>query len=128
PSVRPAPSATPAPRPEVDARGLWSRYRQRGDERAREALIDHYSYLVRITAGRVGGGVPASVDREDLVSAGMIGLIRAVDLFDPARGVKFETYAISLIRGAVLEILRSQDWAPRSLRDRLKLLQRAYVD
>lgn len=105
----------------------WRRFRERGDAQARETLIDNYRYLVKITAGRIASGVPASLDREDLVSAGMIGLIRAVDQFDSGRKVKFETYAIALIRGAILELLRSEDWAPRSIRDKIRLLERTYA-
>lgn len=104
----------------------WYRFKHRGDLRARETLIDNYSYLVKITAGRIAGGVPPSLDREDLISAGVIGLIRAVDQFDSTREVKFETYAIALIRGAILELLRGEDWAPRSVRDKIKLLERTY--
>src|SRR4051812_41374959 len=106
---------------------IWYRFKHQGDLRARETLIDNYSYLVKITAGRVAGGVPPSLDREDLISAGVIGLIRAVDQFDSGREVKFETYAIALIRGAILELLRGEDWAPRSVRDRIKQLERAYA-
>jgi RNA polymerase sigma factor for flagellar operon FliA len=105
---------------------IWFRFKHRGDARAREALIDNYSYLVKITAGRIAGGVPPSLDREDLISAGVIGLIKAVDQFDSNREVKFETYAIALIRGAILELLRGEDWAPRSVRDKIKMLERAY--
>lgn len=105
----------------------WHRFKLGGDLKAREALIDNYSYLVKITAGRIAGGVPPSLDREDLVSAGVIGLIRAVDQFDASREVKFETYAIALIRGAILELLRGEDWAPRSVRDKIKLLERTYA-
>jgi RNA polymerase sigma factor for flagellar operon FliA len=68
------------------------------------------------------------LDREDLISAGVIGLIRAVDQFDASREVKFETYAIALIRGAILELLRGEDWAPRSVRDKIKLLERTYSE
>lgn len=106
---------------------IWYRFKHQGDLRARETLIDNYSYLVKITAGRVAGGVPPSLDREDLISAGVIGLIRAVDQFDSGREVKFETYAIALIRGAILELLRGEDWAPRSVRDKIKLLERTYA-
>ena len=105
---------------------IWFRFKHRNDSRARESLIDNYSYLVKITAGRIAGGVPPSLDREDLISAGVIGLIRAVDQFDSTRAVKFETYAIALIRGAILELLRGEDWAPRSVRDKIKLLERTY--
>lgn len=107
---------------------IWFRFKHRGDLRARETLIDNYSYLVKITAGRIAGGVPPSLDREDLISAGIIGLIRAVDQFDSSRQVKFETYAIALIRGAILELLRGEDWAPRSVRDKIKLLERTYAE
>ncbi|MBI3909724.1 MAG: FliA/WhiG family RNA polymerase sigma factor [Armatimonadetes bacterium] len=105
----------------------WARFKRGGDPRAREALIDNYSYLVKITAGRIAGGVPPSLDREDLISAGIIGLIKAVDQYDATREVKFETYAIALIRGAILELLRGEDWAPRSVRDKIKLLERTYA-
>jgi len=106
----------------------WARFKRGGDLKARETLIDNYSYLVKITAGRIAGGVPPSLDREDLYSAGVIGLIKAVDQFDFSREVKFETYAIALIRGAILELLRGEDWAPRSVRDRIKQLERAYAE
>jgi RNA polymerase sigma factor for flagellar operon FliA len=106
---------------------IWFRFKHRGDLSARETLISNYSYLVKITAGRIAGGVPPSLDREDLISAGVIGLIRAVDQFDASREVKFETYAIALIRGAILELLRGEDWAPRSVRDKIKMLERAYA-
>ena len=94
----------------------WYRFKHQGEKSARDAIIANYSYLVRITAGRIAGGVPPSLDREDLVGAGVIGLIKAVDQFDSGRNVKFETYAIALIRGAILELLRGEDWAPRSVR------------
>ena len=105
----------------------WHRFKRQDDRKARDAIIANYGYLVKITAGRIAGGVPPSLDREDLIAAGVIGLIKAVDQFDATRKVKFETYAIALIRGAILELLRSEDWAPRSVRDRIKQLQRAYA-
>jgi RNA polymerase sigma factor for flagellar operon FliA len=108
--------------------GLWRRFKDHGDAKARETLIDHFSYLVRITAGRVVGAVPSSMEREDLIGAGSIGLIRAVDQYDSGRAVKFETYAIALIRGAILELLRGADFAPRSVRDKVKQLAQAYVE
>jgi RNA polymerase sigma factor FliA len=106
---------------------IWHRFKHRGDLRARDTLIENYNYLVKITAGRVAGSVPPSLDREDLISAGVIGLIRAVDQFDASREVKFETYAIALIRGAILELLRGEDWAPRSVRDKIKMLERGFA-
>lgn len=92
---------------------------------ARVSLIDHYSYLVKITSGRLVANLPSGLDRDDLIGAGVIGLVKAVDQFDPTREVKFETYAIALIRGAILELLRDEDWVPRSVRDKLKNLDRA---
>jgi RNA polymerase sigma factor for flagellar operon FliA len=105
----------------------WRRYKLNGDGSARAAIIDQYSYLVKITAGRVVSNLPPSLEREDLVSAGAVGLIKAVDQFDFNRQVKFETYAIALIRGAILEMLREEDWVPRSVRERVKVLERAYL-
>jgi RNA polymerase sigma factor for flagellar operon FliA len=106
---------------------LWNRFKLHGDPRARDEIIDRYAYLVKITAGRVVTSLPPNLERDDLVSAGIIGLIRAVDQFDAERRVKFETYAIALVRGAILEMLREQDWVPRSIRERVKMLERTYV-
>ncbi len=111
-----------------DVQGLWHRFKIAGDLRARDELIRHYAYLVKITAGRVVTSLPPNVERDDLVSAGIIGLIKSVDQFDAERKVKFETYAIALIRGAILEMLREEDWVPRSLRERVKALERTYMD
>src|SRR5882724_64005 len=105
----------------------WRKYKQGGDVKARAAIINQFSYLVKITAGRVVSNIPPSLEREDLVSAGAVGLIKAVDQFDFSRQVKFETYAIALIRGAILEMLREEDWVPRSVRERVKLFERTYV-
>src|SRR5579862_3259154 len=106
----------------------WNRFKNRADLRARDTLINHYAYLVKITSGRVVTSLPPNLEREDLVSAGVVGLIKAVDQFDTNRQVKFETYAIALIRGAILEMLREDDWVPRSVRERVKTLERTYTD
>lgn len=98
------------------------------DPQARADLVNHYSYLVKITAGRLVTSLPGGLDREDLVGAGVIGLIKSVDQFDPTRDVKFETYAIALIRGAILEMLRDEDWVPRSIREKLKAVDRAMME
>ena len=82
---------------------------------------------MKITAGRLVTSLPGGLDREDLVGAGVIGLIKSVDQFDPTRDVKFETYAIALIRGAILEMLRDEDWVPRSIREKLKALDRTMM-
>ena len=105
----------------------WRRYKVMENCEARDRLIQHYAYLVKITAGRIVSNLPPSMERDDLVSAGVVGLIKAVDNFDTTRQVKFETYAIALIRGAMLEMLREDDWVPRSVRDNLKMLERTYV-
>lgn len=105
---------------------LWRRCKERKDQKARDLIIGHYAYLVKITAGRVVTSLPSNLERDDLVSAGIMGLIKAVDQFDTGRQVKFETYAIALIRGAILEMLREEDWVPRSVRDNVKTLERTY--
>jgi RNA polymerase sigma factor FliA len=107
---------------------VWTSYKLLGDQKARDLLIPQYAYLVKITAGRVVPSLPPNVEREDLVSAGIIGLIKAIDQFDTGRQVKFETYAIALIRGAILEMLREEDWVPRSVRERVKTLERTYLE
>jgi RNA polymerase sigma factor for flagellar operon FliA len=105
---------------------LWSKFKVTRDQRSRDGLISHYSYLVKITSGRVVTSLPPNLERDDLISVGVVGLIKAVDQFDPGRQVKFETYAIALIRGAMLEMLREEDWVPRSIRDNVKNLERTY--
>ncbi|HWP30301.1 MAG TPA: FliA/WhiG family RNA polymerase sigma factor [Fimbriimonadales bacterium] len=107
---------------------LWKAYKENGDLEARNQIIQNFAHLVKITTGRVVTSTPNGIDREDLISAGMIGLIKAVDQFDPNRDVKFETYAIALIRGAVLEMLRGEDWVPRSVREKIRALQRTIMD
>lgn len=112
----------------TDIQENWRRYKLHDDRHARDQLIQHFAYLVKITAGRVISNLPPSLERDDLISAGIIGLIKAVDQYDTTRQVKFETYAIALIRGAILEMLREDDWVPRSVRERVKLLERTYME
>ena len=106
----------------------WQRWFDRRDATARDRIIVHYSPLVKFVAGRVGAGLPNSVDSGDLVSAGVFGLIDAVEKFDPARGVKFETYAVPRIRGAIIDGLRQLDWVPRSVRSRAREVETAYSE
>lgn len=103
----------------------WHRWLVRGNEASRERLIVHYSPLVKFIAGRIGAGMPSSVDPGDLVSAGIFGLIDAIDRFDLERGVKFETFAAPRIRGAIYDGLRQLDWVPRSVRSRARDVERA---
>lgn len=111
----------------TETQDLWRRFKLHGDLGARDRLINRYAYLVKITAGRVVTNLPPNIEREDLVGAGVVGLIKAVDQYDVSRQVKFETYAIALIRGAILEMLREEDWVPRSVRERVKSLERTYL-
>ena len=80
----------------------------------------HYSPLVKFVAGRVRSGLPPSVDQNDLVSDGVLGLMDAVDKFEPERGLQFQTYAVQRIRGAIVDGLRSSDWVPRSVREKIR--------
>lgn len=112
-------------RREHDIEHWWQRWFAHRDPVARDRLIVNYSPLVKFVAGRVGAGLPNSVDPGDLVSAGVFGLIDAIERFDPARGVKFETFAVPRIRGAVFDGLRALDWVPRSVRSRAREVEHA---
>jgi RNA polymerase sigma factor FliA len=99
---------------------LWERYFQDGDPVVREQLILQYSPLVKYVMGRLAISLPAILDYEDILSFGTIGLIEAVERFDHTKGVKFETYAIARIRGAIIDALRSLDRLPRSVRQKAR--------
>jgi RNA polymerase sigma factor for flagellar operon FliA len=104
---------------------LWSEYGSHRHQRLRDRLVLHYAPLVKYVAGRVGTGLPSHVDVGDLVQSGIFGLVDAIEKFEPERGLKFETYAMQRIRGAILDDLRSQDWVPRSVRGRAREVERA---
>ncbi|MEY2423612.1 MAG: polymerase sigma factor FliA [Acidimicrobiaceae bacterium] len=106
---------------------LWASYKSAGGREIRDALILHYSPLVKYVAGRVAVGLPQNVEQADLVSYGIFGLIDAIEKFDLDRGYKFETYAIARIKGAILDELRSIDWVPRSVRAKARSLEKAYA-
>ncbi|NYI08419.1 RNA polymerase sigma factor WhiG [Allostreptomyces psammosilenae] len=106
---------------------LWQDYKRTGDKRLRDQLILHYSPLVKYVAGRVGVGLPSNVEQADFVSSGVFGLIDAIEKFDPERAIKFETYAISRIRGAIIDELRALDWIPRSVRQKARAVEQAYT-
>lgn len=106
----------------ADAAELWQRYESTGDT---EALLLHYRGLVEQIAGRMSADLPPFVERCDLVSYGILGLVDAIAKFDRTRAVKFETYAATRIRGAILDGLRSIDWIPRSVRMKLRAIARA---
>src|ERR1700730_13728916 len=109
----------------MELKDLWKRYKTSGDERARERLVVAYSPLVKYVAGRMGSGLPAHVEEADLISYGLGGLISAIHRFDLTREIKFETYAITRIRGAIIDELRTLDWVPRSVRARAREIERA---
>jgi RNA polymerase sigma factor for flagellar operon FliA len=103
---------------------LWGDYLTSQEPEVRERLLLKYLPLVKYVAGKIMANLPSSVSYDDLVSAGVIGLIGALDRFDPAVGVKFETFVLPRIRGAILDELRKLDWAPRSLRSKARKLER----
>jgi len=111
-----------------DVRTLWTEFRRSGDRKVRDRLVLTYAPLVKFVAGRVGAGLPSHVDDEDLISYGLLGLMRAIERFEPEREIKFETYAIPRIRGAIIDELRAMDWVPRSVRGRARDIERAIAD
>jgi RNA polymerase sigma factor for flagellar operon FliA len=111
--------------PVEDVKSLWRKYRASRDQQLRDRLILTYAPLVKFVAGRLGSGLPAHVDEGDLVSYGLLGLIGAIERYDPDRDVKFETYAIARIKGSIIDELRAMDWVPRSVRARARDIERA---
>ena len=111
-----------------DTGDLWRTYRRSGDQALRDRLILTYAPLVKYVAGRLGSGLPAHVDEGDLVSYGLLGLIGAIERYDPDRDVKFETYAIARIKGSIIDELRAMDWVPRSVRSRAREIERAMAE
>jgi RNA polymerase sigma factor for flagellar operon FliA len=107
---------------------LWAEFKESASPGARERLILHYAPLVKYVASRVATGLPASVEQADLVSYGMFGLIDGLEKFEPARGNKFETYAIPRIKGAIIDELRAMDWVPRSVRFKAREIEKAHAD
>src|SRR5665647_1075779 len=130
------PPVTVVPRPYTEGASedaltlvsLWAVFKESADRPARERLILHYAPLVTMVAGRVGAGLPSTVEKADLVSYGMFGLIDAIEKYETDRAVKFETYASARIRGAIIDELRAIDWIPRSVRTKARAVDRAYAD
>ena len=108
----------------IDA--LWAEYKETGERKLRDQLIVHYAPVVKYVAGRVSVGLPRHVDEADLASYGIIGLIDAIERFEPLRNIKFETYAIPRIKGAIIDELRSIDWVPRSVRAKARAVEQSY--
>jgi len=109
---------------EIELRELWRRYKEHGDEQARERLVLAYAPLVKYVAGRMASGLPAHVEEADLISYGLLGLIAAIERYEPEREIKFETFAITRIKGSIIDELRSLDWVPRSVRARAREIER----
>jgi len=103
---------------------IWEQFHKAHDERFRNLLMEYYRPIVRYTAERLHSKLPDKVELDDLISAGIFGLMDAIDAFDPDRGVKFETYCTPRIRGSILDELRSMDWVPRLVRARASQLNK----
>jgi len=104
---------------------LWRAFRQQPTVELRNRLVLQYSPLVKYVAGRLRGRLPENVEYADLVSDGIIGLMDAIDRFDPDRGLTFQTFAVPRIRGAMVDALRALDWVPRSVRDKMRGMEQA---
>jgi RNA polymerase sigma factor for flagellar operon FliA len=112
----------------VELRELWRRYKVDEDDKARERLVVAYSPLVKFIAGRMASGLPSHVEESDLISYGLLGLIGAIERFDTEREIKFETFAVARIKGAIIDELRSLDWVPRSVRARARQVEKAHSE
>ena len=109
----------------IELRDLWRRYKDERDEKARERLVLAYAPLVKYVAGRMSSGLPSHVEEADLISYGLLGLISAIERFEPEREIKFETFAITRIKGSIIDELRSLDWVPRSVRAKAREIEAA---
>ncbi len=113
--------------PSEDLEQIWREFRATKDPGLRNRLVLQYAPLVKYVAGRLRTRMPDSVDPDDLVSDGVLGLMDAIERFEPARGLSFQTFAVPRIRGAIIDGMRSMDFVPRSVRDKLRLVHRAQV-
>src|SRR6059058_4657106 len=110
---------------DVDVQQLWRDYRAEPNVELRNHLVERYLPLVKYNAERIWARLPEGVDLDDLISAGVFGLMDAIDAFDLERGVKFETYCVPRIRGAMLDELRTMDWVPRLVRSKASKMEEA---
>ena len=111
-----------------DAAETWRAFTQTRDQDLRNRLVIRYSPLVKYVAGRIRPGLPQSVDMSDLISDGVLGLMDAIEKFEPERGLQFQTYAVPRIRGAILDGLRATDWVPRAVRAKIRDVERAQTE
>ncbi|MCE5324275.1 FliA/WhiG family RNA polymerase sigma factor [bacterium] len=111
----------------VQRERLWREYKQNGSEQARDGLITEYAYLAKYAVDRLNLSPSGALSYEDLIGHAVVGLIDAIEKFDPDRNVKFETYALTRIRGEVIDVIRSLDWTPRSVRKNETILRDAYA-
>ncbi len=113
--------------PGDDLEQIWAEFRSTNEPGLRNRLVLQYAPLVKYVAGRLRTRMPDSVDPDDLVSDGVLGLMDAIERFEPARGLSFQTFAVPRIRGAIIDGMRSMDFVPRSVRDKLRTVHRAHV-
>ena len=106
---------------------MWVEFKKTKSPAIRDALIRQYMPLVKYVAGKVSVGMPGSVEFDDLVGFGQFGLLDAINKFDPEKGVKFKTYAVTRIRGAIFDELRQLDWVPRSVRQKSREIEDTIV-
>lgn len=106
---------------------LWDEFRKTKSSKLRDKFIRQYMPLVKYVAGKVGIGMPSSVEYDDLVGFGQFGLLDAINKYDCSKGVKFKTYAVTRIRGAIFDELRQLDWVPRSVRQKTREIEDAIV-
>ncbi len=114
-----------ATKQKIEIKEVWENFFKTRAQEYRNILMENYLHIVKYTADRIYSKLPEKVDRDDLFSAGIFGLMDAIDAFDPERGVKFETYCTPRIRGSILDELRCMDWVPRLVRSRAHQLERA---
>jgi RNA polymerase sigma factor for flagellar operon FliA len=112
----------------ADLKDIWEEYTRTRSKQCKDKLLVEYAGLVRYTAQRIAVNLPSSVELGDLMGAGVMGLVKAVENFEPERGFKFETFATHKIRGSILDELRALDWVPRSVRQKSKVLHKAYAE
>ncbi len=107
---------------------LWKKYSKNKSQEIRDYFVIKYAPLIKYVAGKISIALPQSIEFDDLVSYGVFGLIDAISKYDPNRGIKFKTYAMTRIRGAIFDELRSIDWIPRSIRQKAKQIEQVITD